>query len=79
MIAFPTGYEDTNNRRGIDVGPLNGMSDRRAAKEVEPVKVSAESVLNELCALVATIRQCQRNGHPDASKHIEALLGKLES
>ncbi len=31
----------------------------------------------ELTALATTVRQCQRNGHPDLSKHLEALLTKL--
>jgi len=37
----------------------------------------AEVTQAELVALAGTIRQCQRNGHPDLSKHLEALLTKL--
>lgn len=32
---------------------------------------------DELRALAATVRQCQRNGHPDADKHLDALLSAL--
>ncbi len=31
----------------------------------------------DLRALAATVRQCQRNGHPDTNKHLDALLGAL--
>lgn len=31
----------------------------------------------DLRALAATVRQCQRNGHPDAAKHTDALLKAL--
>jgi hypothetical protein len=41
----------------------------------EGVRVS--KLAEELVALAATIRQCQRTGHPDLSKHLEALLTKL--
>jgi|SoiMethySBSTD1v2_1073268.scaffolds.fasta_scaffold5813331_1 hypothetical protein len=47
---------------------------RRADDKLSP---SVASPLGELMALAATVRQCQRNGHPDLSKHLEALLTKL--
>lgn len=42
-------------------------------REPSPVVVT----MDELRALAATVRQCQRNGHPDLTKHLDALLGKL--
>jgi len=46
-------------------------------KAMEEVKKLPTTDLSELRALATTIRNCQRNGHPDAGKHIEALLTKL--
>ncbi len=48
-----------------------------AMREAYEAKVNPEVLLAELRSLAGTIRQCQRNGHPDASKHLEALLTKL--
>lgn len=33
----------------------------------------------ELRALALTVRTAQRNGHPDASKHLDALLSALSA
>lgn len=49
--------------------------DRRSGEDRR--STPAPDQLGELMALAATVRQCQRNGHPDLSKHLEALLAKL--
>lgn len=74
------------------VDQLNAELDERD-KEIEVLEaekdVLADQVLelsqrevapagdDELRALAATYRQALRNGHPDAPKHLDDLLGKL--
>jgi len=48
------------------------------AEAARPVVMAPSDFVTELRALAATIRTCQRTGHPDAPKHIEALLTRLE-
>ena len=40
-------------------------------------RVDDKTDLAELRGLAATIRNCQKTGHPDLSKHVETLLTKL--
>ena len=60
-------------RRTDDVPSLTIPSVHPA--EAAQLALSARIV--EMVALASTIRQCQRTGHPDLSKHLEALLTKL--
>lgn len=63
-----------NRRLAEHQQEVRKLEEARATKETKgPQEVS----LVELRALAATVRQCQRNGHPDLSKHLEALLTKL--
>lgn len=63
----------TNRRSGDE----RRQEPRRADDAPKPVQLSTDDLLVELRGLASTVRQCQRNGHPDASKHLEALLTKL--
>lgn len=74
--AIQRGLEQAKNDELTD-GPKvdrRGGEDRRSTPAPN---VTSPDHLGELMALAATIRQCQRNGHPDLSKHLEALLAKL--
>jgi len=54
--------------------------DRRSGEDRRSTpapNVPSPDHLGELMALAATVRQCQKNGHPDLTKHLEALLTKL--
>ena len=48
----------------------------RRAEDQKPER-NIENDLQELRALASTVRQCQRNGHPDLTAHLDALLKKL--
>ena len=45
--------------------------------EASPAEAAAPAGDAELQALAVTIRTAQRNGHPDAAKHLETLLRGL--
>lgn len=47
-----------------------------ASVERPPVAPAGDA---DLRALAATVRQCQRNGHPDSAKHMDALLKALNA
>ena len=55
---------------------MNAEDRRQEARRVEDKELPTLS-LDELRGLASTVRQCQRTGHPDLSKHLEALLIKL--
>ncbi len=63
---------------------INGLQDRvdelegQLVEATRPVVMAPSDLVSELRALAVTIRTCQRTGHPDAPKHIEALLIRLE-
>ncbi len=80
--------ENPDVQRGLEQAKKGELTDgpkldRRAAEEDRRQDFRREgdaptpTDINELRALAATVRQCQRNGHPDASKHLETLLTKL--
>ncbi len=50
--------------------------DVRRTDDVQAMATDA-TLMVELRGLASTVRQCQRNGHPDLSKHLDALLTKL--
>ena len=68
-IPFPEDGSDPFSRERRLSSDDRRQSSRRVDDAVDP--------LPELRALATTIRNCQRNGHPDLSKHLEALLTKL--
>lgn len=45
--------------------------------QLDEVPAPAAAGDDQLRALAATIRNAQRNGHPDAAKHVDALLRLL--
>jgi hypothetical protein len=47
------------------------------ARESTAAVATAPAGDAELRSLAATARQAQRNGHPDAGKHVDALLNAL--
>lgn len=77
--------EDPAVQRGLEQAKRGELTDgpkvdRRSGedrRQTPAPNVPSPDHLGELIALAATVRQCQRNGHPDLSKHLEALLTKL--
>lgn len=77
--------EDPSVQRGLEQAARGELTDgpkvdRRSGedrRQTPAPNAPSPDRLSELMALAATIRQCQRNGHPDLSKHLEALLTKL--
>lgn len=51
--------------------------DRVQELEAAPAVAAAPAGDADLRALASTVRTAQRNGHPDAAKHLEALLSAL--
>ncbi len=47
-----------------------------ASVQHPPAAVAGDA---DLRALASTVRQCQRSGHPDAAKHVDALLKALSA
>ena len=70
---FTTRKEREDRRENVE----RRQDVRRADDVVKPVQLSTDDLLAELRGLASTVRQCQRNGHPDLGKHLEALLTKL--
>lgn len=60
-----------------EVDDLRFTLDEAAARIVELEAPVAPAGDAELRALAVTVRTAQRNGHPDAVKHINALLRAL--
>ena len=76
LEALVTDLQDEVDRLG---NALETSSDRvaelEAALDASPALTTTEPAGDgELRALAATARQAQRNGHPDAGKHVDALL-----
>lgn len=77
--------ENPDVQRGLEQAKKGELTDgprvdRRSGEDRRSTpapNVPSPDHLGELMALAATIRQCQRNGHPDLGKHLEALLTKL--
>lgn len=57
----PRRADDVNTRANLDSVPL----------------ADEATLMTQLRGLASTVRQCQRNGHPDLSAHLDALLKKL--
>jgi len=62
-------------------GQLGASQDRidelEAQLEAAPTEAPAPAGDAELRALATTVRAAQRNGHPDAAVHMDALLRQL--
>ncbi|MHA2063507.1 MAG: hypothetical protein ACXABY_03905 [Candidatus Thorarchaeota archaeon] len=58
-------------------GALQSALDQAATQIVELQASATPAGDAELRALAATVRTAQRNGHPDAAKHLDALLRTL--
>lgn len=77
--------ENPDVQRGLEQARRGELTDgpkvdRRSGEDRRSTpapNVPSPDHLGELMALAATVRQCQRNGHPDLPKHLEALLTKL--
>ena len=77
--ALVSEQQDEIDRLGL---ALESASDRVRELEAEARESVTEVAAapagdEELRALAATARQAQRNGHPDAGKHVDALLSAL--
>lgn len=66
--------EATVAERDVEIAAL--VEQLTAAQEVTP-EAPAPAGDDELRSLAATIRNCHRNGHPDAQKHLDTLLRLL--
>ncbi len=60
----------------LEVAELRA-TEAEAQLEAQPTEAPAPAGDDELRALANTVRTAQRNGHPDASKHLDALLSAL--
>jgi hypothetical protein len=69
MIFDPDKHQREERREGSER--------RQEVRRADDVVKAAQPSVDELRALAATVRNCQRNGHPDLSKHLDALLTKL--
>lgn len=49
----------------------------KAAEQARSLPVDESALLAELRGLASTVRAAMRNGHPDATKHLNTLLTRL--